>query len=255
MKRIISYNISESFNLVRWCLVVIAFSFVAVVSVAKYVELSDLTALTYSSLETTYLVLNDTTSIIYIYLPLYLFLICGVMFDDNFGSLEVIKCGSRRNWVLGKFATLLFYTMLYFIVLVGINYLISDQVFPFSRVWSQDFVKVQVMMGQDPRNFVYPPLVTMGLSIISVGCMYLCVGSISVCFSLVTHKEAYALLFSLVCGIVISMLFVFGLELTTQVSVLGFAVRNGVLIGITVLMVIGSIIFANRKDFSIEKKQ
>ncbi|MDU7538059.1 MAG: hypothetical protein E7K67_13830, partial [Peptostreptococcaceae bacterium] len=100
--KMIRYNISESFNLVRWCLTIIAFAFACVVSVAKYIQISDMTAITFSSLEITYLILNDTVSIIYIYLPLYLFLICGIMFDDNFGSLEVIKCQSRGKWLVGK---------------------------------------------------------------------------------------------------------------------------------------------------------
>ncbi|MEG0579549.1 MAG: hypothetical protein RR490_06500 [Niameybacter sp.] len=39
--KMIRYNISESFNVVRWCLTLLAFSFVAVVSVAKYIQLSD----------------------------------------------------------------------------------------------------------------------------------------------------------------------------------------------------------------------
>lgn len=255
MKRMITYNISESFNVVRWCLTVIAFAFVAVVSVAKFVQIADMTAITFSSLEVTYLILNDTTSIMYIYLPLYLFLICGIMFDDNFGSLEVIKSGSRRNWVNSKFITLLFYTVMYFIVLFGMSFLISDQVFPFSSAWSSDFLKVQVMMGGNVRNFTYPPLMTIGLSICSVFCLYLCSGSVSVFLSLLTHKEAYALSGSLVIGLSISALFVLGLTITKGMSVQAFVAQNTLLVIGTLLMVILSMILTNKKDFSTEKRQ
>ena len=100
--KMIRYNISESFNLVRWCLTIIAFAFACVVSVAKYIQISDMTAITFSSLEITYLILNDTVSLIYIYLPLYLFLICGIMFDDNFGSLESLSAKVEENGLLGN---------------------------------------------------------------------------------------------------------------------------------------------------------
>lgn len=255
MRRIMSYNISESFNLVRWCLTVIAFSFVAVVSVAKFVQLSDIAAITFTSLEITYLILNDTTSIIYIYLPLYLFLICGIMFDDNFGTLEVIKCGSRMKWVMSKFMTLFFYTVMFFMTLFLINFLISNQVFPYKQEWSSDFLKVQVMMGESVKNFMYPPLVTIGLSVCSTFFLYLCAGSISVFFSLLTNKEAYALFGSLACGIGISTLFVFGLEMTKGMSVQAFAIQNGLLVVGSILVIIMSVLITNRKDFHIEKRQ
>ncbi|MGL4799882.1 MAG: hypothetical protein ACRDDX_05660 [Cellulosilyticaceae bacterium] len=255
MKRMISYNISESFNLVRWCMVVIVFAFVAVVSVAKYVQIADMTELTFSSLEVTYLILNDTTSLMYIYLPLYLFLICGIMFDDNFGSLEIIKCGTRGKWVFGKFMTLIFYTVMYFIVLFGMNFMMSHQVFPYSNVWSSDFLKVQVMMGQQVQNFVYPPLMTIGLSICSVFFLYMCSGSISVFLSLVTNKEAYALFGSLVAGLGISAMFLFGLSITKGLSVQAFVAQNTILVLGVLLMSVLSIWVTRKKDFHCEKRQ
>lgn len=253
--KMIRYNISESFNLVRWCLTIIAFAFVAVVSVAKYIQISDMTSITFSSLETTYLILNDTISIIYIYLPLYLFLVCGIMFDDNFGSLEVIKCQSRGKWLLSKWVTLLFYTIIFFVALFGLNFLISDQVFPFSTSWSSDFINVQIIMGQSAKNFIYTPVQTIGLSLISVFALYLTLGMLSMVFALLTNKEAYALFASLVVGILISVTFVYGLALTSKMSLDAFAWRNGILaIG---MLVIGCLALriTYRRDFNIERKE
>lgn len=255
LRRIISYNISESFNVVRWCIAVIAFAFVAVVSVAKYVELSNMAAITFSSLETTYLILNDPTNIAYIYLPLYLFLICGIMFDDNFGTLEVIKCRSRRNWIISKYTTLLFYTVMYFVVLFVMNFLISDQVFPYSQVWSSDFVNVQVLMGQSPKNFVFTPLVTIGLSLASMFSLYLCAGTCSVVFSLVTNREADALFLSLGIGIILSTLFVFVLDMTSQMSVQAFGFRNGILWAIIFVLCTVAYSLTNRRDFNMSRRQ
>ena len=253
--KMIRYNISESFNLVRWCLTIIAFAFACVVSVAKYIQISDMTAITFSSLEITYLILNDTVSIIYIYLPLYLFLICGIMFDDNFGSLEVIKCQSRGKWLVGKWVTLLFYTLLFFVALFTLNFLISDQVFPFSASWSSDFLKVQVTMGQSARNFIYTPFQTIGLSLGSVFSLYLAVGMLSMVFSLLTHKEAYALFLSLIIGILTSAVFMYVLDFTSQMSVASFAWRNGILFASMVLAFIGALWITYKRDFNIERKE
>lgn len=253
-RRIISYNISESFNLVRWCLVAIAFAFVAIVSVAKYVNLSDATSITFSSLETTYLILNDTISVVYIYLPLYLFVICGLMFDDNFGSLDIIKCGSRTKWLAGKYITLLFYTLMFFILLFGMNFLISDQVFPYSAKWSSDFMNVQVLLGQEVRNFAYGPMQTIGLSLLSVFFLYLFAGTVSIVFSVLTNKEALALLFSLVIGILVSISFVMGFEMMAQKNIGAFMLQNSLLMIGTVITLLITSRVVNHKDFSIQKK-
>ncbi|MEF9960368.1 MAG: hypothetical protein RSF92_10995 [Niameybacter sp.] len=252
--KMIRYNISESFNVVRWCLTLLAFSFVAVVSVAKYIQLSDMTAITFSSLETTYLILNDTMSVVYIYLPLYLFLMCGLMFDDNFGALEVIKCKSRGKWYLGKWVTLLFYTLVFFICLFGMNFLICNQVFPYSTSWSSDFLRVQVMMGQSARNFLYGPIETIGLSLGSVFFLYLVAGMMSMFFSLLTNKEAYAFFISLILGILISVAFVYGLKMTSQLSFDAFMWRNGILFVGTCLVGALGLHYTYKKDFNLEQK-
>lgn len=252
--KMLRYNISESFNVVRWCLTLVAFSFVAVVSVAKYIQLSDMTAITFSSLETTYLILNDTMSVVYIYLPLYLFLMCGLMFDDNFGALEVIKCKSRGKWYLCKWLTLLFYTIVFFICLFGMNFLICNQVFPYSTSWSSDFLHVQVMLGQSAKNFFYGPIETVGMSLISVFFLYLVAGMMSMFFSMITNKEAYAFFISLVLGILISVAFVYGMKLTSQLSFEAFMWRNGMLfVGALFIGVLG-LWHTYQKDFKLESK-
>lgn len=250
--KMIGYNVSESFNVVRWCLTLIAFAFVAVVSVAKYIQLSDMTSITYSSLETTYLILNDTMSIVYIYLPLYVFLMCGLMFDDNFGALEVVKCESRGKWYLGKWVTLLIYTVLFFLCLLGMNLIICNQVFQYSTSWSHDFLRVQVMMGQSAKNFMYDPIQTIGMSLISVFFLYLVAGMLSMFFSLCLGKEAYAFILSLVLGILISILFVYGLKITGQMSIQAFLWRNGFLLCGTGIVGGLGLLHTYKKDFNLE---
>lgn len=254
MRRIVGYSISECFNCVRWCVAVMTFCFVAVVSVAKYMELAELTRITYSSFEVTYLVVNDTMNTCYIYLPVYVFLICGMMFENYFGALEVIKCGSRKRWLMSKWLTLLFYTLCYFVVLMVINFLLSHQLFPYTDKWSEDFVKVQVMMGQHPRQFIYPPLVTLGLFVVSVLCIYLCIGGMNLCACLLLKREDYGLFLSLVFGVVISVGLIRGLETTKTLSVGGFIVKNTILLLFVGIEVLWSMYLINKKDFSTDKK-
>lgn len=253
-RKIIIYNISESFNVVRWCLIAITFAFVAIVSIAKYINLSDATSITFSSLETTYLILNDTVSIVYIYLPLYLFVICGLMFDDNFGSLDIIKCKSPGKWLANKYVTLLFYTLIFFAFLFGMNFLISYQVFPYSSSWSSDFMNVQILLGQEVRNFAYGPLITIGLSLASVFFLYLFAGTVSIVFSVITNKEAYALLFSLMIGILTNISFIAGFDIMNQKNTTAFLFQNSLLIIGTLVMILIAKSIVNTKDFTIQKK-
>lgn len=252
--RVLRYNLSESFNIVRWCLVAVMFAFVAIVSVAKYIRLSDMTSITFSALEITYFVLNDTVSIVYIYLPLYLFVICGIMFSDHFGSIEIVKCKSRMSWFGYKYMTLFIYTLLFFVFLLGMNFLIAYQVFPFSNSWSSHFMNVQVLIGQAVTNFKFDPITTISMSLLTVFFLYLCVGTISIIVSIAMNKEAYALLISLVVGILMSVFFVFGLKITTQINPQNFLNANCLLIVGTLLLIGIAIGITRKKDFVMEKK-
>ncbi len=247
------YQLSQSFNAVRWCLCLIVFAFVAVVSVSKYITLSDAVAINFSSFEITYLILNDTVGITYIYLPTYLFLICGIMFDDNFGSLEVLQSGSRRNWFFFKYITFIFYTLLFFLGLFLMNFLIAYQVFPYINKWSSDFIKVRVMLGQQVRDFTYTPLQVIGTSLTATFLHYLCAGTISLWVAIKAKEEVYGLLSSLVIGLALHYLFN-ALPFIKQMNRQGYMLRNLSYLAITILFLILCSRVVYKKDFSIERK-
>ncbi|QSX05411.1 hypothetical protein JYG23_12105 [Sedimentibacter sp. zth1] len=249
--RNLRYNISESFNIFRWSLVIIIFSFVAVVSVYKYINLSNSVAITYTSLETTYLILNDTISIVYIYLPLYLFTICGLMLNDNFGSIEVLKCGSRGKWIFNKSMTLLFYTLIFFLILFCINFAISHRVFPYSSVWSTDFVKTQVSLGQEVINFTSSPIKTIGASLVTLFFVYLLSGNVSVLVSLITNKESVSLIASLIVGVIISILLTKIVLFQKSIDI--FKQYNFILIACIIIIFLVNYLIARKKDFNMGK--
>ena len=104
----------------RWCLAVIVISFVSVVSVYKYIDMSDMAV--FSSLETMYLIQTDTMNTVFIYLPLYLFIVSGIMFDDGFGETGILRFRSRREWTVIKALVYAVNTVLFFGVILLINF-------------------------------------------------------------------------------------------------------------------------------------
>jgi len=176
-------------------------AFTAVVSVYKYIDLSDMAATAFSSLETVFLNLTDSINIIFIYLPLYLFIISGIVTTDNFGANGIIKYGSRGGWLISKLILLILNTAAFFILLFGMNMLAAHRVFPFSSSWSSGFISLRVMMGQSALDFVYPPLTTLGISVLALFLLYLLCGAVSVLTAVLTEKEELALLASLLFGI------------------------------------------------------
>ncbi|ONI38172.1 hypothetical protein AN639_08265 [Candidatus Epulonipiscium fishelsonii] len=243
----IKYNIWEHFNLIRWCTFIVTIVYVAVVSVAKYIQIADTTSVTFSALENLYLILNDQTNITYIYLPLYLFLICGMMFDDNFGGIEILRCKTRTNWLGKKMITLTFYTAIYFILLIWINFSATLSGFKYSINWSSDFVNVQVMTGQSVSNFKYSPLLTISLEIVSLFIVYLFLGILSIFIALLTNKEASTLFITLLIGIAINLIL-------SKRALEFIFLQNIVFLSILILLIKVCIALVQKKDFILNKK-
>ena len=84
------FSLTEHIPAARWCLAMAVISFTAAVSVYKYIDIADTAA--FSSLEALFLIITDVTNIVFIYLPLYLFTVCGIMFDSGFGGIEILRC-------------------------------------------------------------------------------------------------------------------------------------------------------------------
>jgi hypothetical protein len=84
--------------------------------------------------------------------------------------------------------------------------LTAAQVFPFSRSWSGGFVSFRVMTGPSALDFVYKPLATLGISMLSLFLLYLLCGAVSVLTAILTRREEIALLVSLLFGIAAGLL-------------------------------------------------
>lgn len=199
----IYFSISEHIPAARWCLAVIVIAFTAVVSVRKYIDLADTAA--FSSLEVMFMLLTDVMNIVFIYLPLYLFVVCGIMFDKGFGGLEILRCSGRNQWLTGKLAAYIFNTVIFFVVMAGINLAVCSRVFPFSSAWSSDFVGFRIMTGQPSMDFAYPPVPTIIAACAAVLLLYIFCGIANMLVSLLTDRESTALFVSLFAGIALGL--------------------------------------------------
>ncbi len=243
----IYFSISEHIPAARWCLAVIVISFTAAVSTVKYIDLADTAA--FSSFEIMFLILTDIMNIIFIYLPLYLFIVCGIMFDKGFGCLEIIRCSSRCHWLTGKLAAYVLNTLIFFAVMFIINFAVCSRVFPFSKTWSSDFVGFRVMTGQPSMDFAYPPVPTITAACAAVLLLYIFCGIVNMLVSLLTDRESAALFISLFTGISLGL----ANMMTASNGILEQVLRCIVLFTLTAIAYTLCLSAVKKKDFGGKK--
>lgn len=206
MKRLrgLRFSLTEHIPAARWCLALAVIAFTAAVSVRKYIDLAETAA--FSSFEAMFLIITDITNIVFIYLPLYLFTVCGIMFGGDFGGIDILRCGSRSRWLAGKAVTYAVNTLMFFAAVLIINIIVCSRTFEFSDVWSRGFVGFRAMNGSPAADFVSPPLPTIIGAASSALLLYLFCGMINMFFSLLTGRESAALFVSLFAGIALGLL-------------------------------------------------
>ena len=200
----LGFSLSEHIPAARWCLALAVTAFTAAVSVRKYIDLAETAA--FSSFEALFMMITDITNIVFIYLPLYLFTVCGIMFGNDFGGIDILRCGSRGRWLAGKAITYAVNTLVFFAAVLIINLAVCSRTFEFSDVWSSGFVGFRVMTGSPAADFAAPPLPTIMGAAFSALLLYLFCGRINMFFSLVTGRESAALFVSLFAGIALGLL-------------------------------------------------
>lgn len=198
------FSLTEHIPAARWCLALAVIAFTATVSVRKYIDLAETAA--FSSFEAMFLIITDITNIVFIYLPLYLFTVCGIMFGGDFGGIDILRCGSRGRWLAGKAVTYAVNTALFFAAILTVNLIVCSRTFEFSSVWSSGFVGFRTMTGSPAADFSAPPLPTITGAAVSALLLYLFCGLINMFFSLLTDRESTALFVSLFAGIALGLL-------------------------------------------------
>lgn len=241
------FSLSEHIPAARWCLAMAVIAFTAVVSVYKYIDLADSAA--FSSLEALFLIITDITNVIFIYLPLYLFVVCGIMFDSGFGGIEILRCESRPAWLAGKLITYIVNTVIFFAAVFVINYVVCSRAFYFSDTWSSGFVSVRVMLGHSALDFSAPPIPTVIGASASVLLLYILCGTVNMLVSLLTGRESAALFFSLFAGIGLGLL---NMSVTSN-SGASQIMRCIVLLAVSAAVYVFCISAVNKKDLGSSK--
>ena len=86
-----------SFSAPRWCLAAAAMAFSATVTLYRYVDSAWLLDVGLSAQEVAMLILKNPVNAAFIYLPLCLFLVCGIPGDLGSGRQALLLCGSRTR--------------------------------------------------------------------------------------------------------------------------------------------------------------
>ncbi|MCH5194653.1 MAG: hypothetical protein J1F11_11885 [Oscillospiraceae bacterium] len=238
------FSLSEHIPAARWCLAMAVIAFTAVVSVYKYIDLADSAA--FSSFETLFLIITDTVNVIFIYLPLYLFVVCGIMFDSGFGGLEILRLGSRRAWLAGKLVTYIVNTVIFFGAVFIINMAVCSRAFYFSDTWSSGFVGFRVMMGYSGLDFSMSPVPTIIMASVSVLLLYMLCGTVNMLVSILTGRESAALFFSLFAGIGLGLL---NMSVTSN-SGTSQLIRCVVLLAVSAAVYVFCVFTAYKKDLT-----
>lgn len=243
----LGFSLSEHIPVARWCLALVVIAFAALVSVYKYIDLAD--TATFSALEVLFLILTDAMNIVFIYLPLYLFIVSGISFDRGYGGIEVLRCGSRNAWLGGKLVTYLLNTLIFFTALILINVAVCAGAFSFSSAWSGDFVGFRVMSGQPAADFSVSPIPVIISACCAVLMFYVFCGVVNLLAALISGREAVALFTSLFIGIA------FGLAnmLVSTNGLISQLIRCGALLAASAVIYAVCLIAVRKKNFGGKK--
>jgi hypothetical protein len=154
--------------------------FAAVVSVYKYIDISDAVSSLFSAPETLLLILSDIINRVFIFLPLFIFVISGTRNTAGFGSNAYICQKSRSGIVFNAVLKVLFYTVIFTAVLLIITISTVTAAFPQADDFTRAFFGAHASAGfgddvllGTPLSLTVKTVVTMCLSYFTIGITYM----------------------------------------------------------------------------------
>lgn len=100
----------------------------------------------------------DVFLVIYVLTPFYLYLVSDLVAESWFTEAVVRRLQSRRQWWIGKVATLGVLTGMYVSVLAGVTGAIVSLVLPWQNQWSQHTVQQPQEMYLPSAALTFPPV-------------------------------------------------------------------------------------------------
>jgi hypothetical protein len=207
----VKLSLSEDFPALRFASAAVVAAFTAVVSVYKIIDLSDAVSSGYTAAETLMLIFSDLINTVFIYTPLYLFIIESAVTRRKFGILDIVKTGSRQNLAAANLFKVLFYTVIFFILLLIINGAVSLASFPNVNSWSKAFAGTSAIFGFGSEILVSVPshFITIKLSVFFLT-LFVC-GMVNSTLSDLLGGKEYAFPISAVIAIGLSLVSLSGI--------------------------------------------
>lgn len=190
-----------SFSAPRWCLAAAAMAFSATVTLYRYVDSAWLLDVGLSAQEVAMLILKNPVNAAFIYLPLCLFLVCGIPGDLGSGRQALLLCGSRTRVYRLMVTRLALTTGLFVLLLTAVTAAVALGAFPSSDLWSRDFLAWQVLQGRSALTFTLPPAGALALQLLCRTAAYWLAGCICLLCGLVWRQEVLALALGLLAGL------------------------------------------------------
>lgn len=195
-----------SFSLPRWLLAAAAAAFSATVSLYRYVDSAWLLDVHLSAGEVSMLILRNPVNAAFIYLPLYLFLACGIAGDLGASSQALLLCGSRKRYLMLLVFRLGLVTAAFLALITLVTGTVTLQVFPWSDLWSRDYLAWRTLQGESPLAFTLPPAAALGLQLLCRGAAYWLAGCLCLLVGVLWRIEPLSLALGLLCGLPAALL-------------------------------------------------
>jgi hypothetical protein len=236
--RFLKISLSEDFPALRLIIAAAVIAFTAVVSVYKFIDLSDAVASLFSAPETAVLILSDLINRVFIFLPLYIFVISGARITAGMGVNGIILQGNRNSVAANSLIKVLFYTVIFFAILLIIVLTTTGAAFPKANDFTRTFFGAAGSYGFSNDVLRGTPGTLLSLETVTMFLTYLTIGSISCLISLFL-KEGAAFVLTVIIGIGGELL----MKNTAQ------SLQIPVLLSVLAVVCLSTFAAANKRDF------
>jgi hypothetical protein len=202
--RYLKISLTEDFPTFRLIISAFVIAFAVTVTVYKHIDLSDSVSASFSAPETIILTLTDMINRVFIFLPLYIFVISGSK-NTELGNTGVILRRSRHGLVTLEIIKVFFYTLIFFVILLIIVLATSNAAFPQAENFTRTFFGASSSYGISSDVLLGTPQTAVVNLFTSMFLTYFTIGIINMFLSFLLKDEA-AFVLAVIIGILSEIL-------------------------------------------------
>ncbi|MDR0975165.1 MAG: hypothetical protein LBL80_05685 [Ruminococcus sp.] len=192
-------SLTEDFPALRLIITSLVIAFAVTVTVYKHIDLSDSVSASFSAPEAIILTLTDMINRVFIFLPLYIFVISGTK-NVGLGNTGTVLQRSRPGLVALEIIKVLFYTLIFFGILLIIVLATSNAAFPQAEDFTRTFFGASSSFGIRSDVLQGTPQTAVTNLFTSMFLTYFTIGIINMFLSLLLKEEA-AFVLTVIIGI------------------------------------------------------